>query len=195
MSEEQIPPTSEQEDLDEEEERRVRKEQEKLRDQLAQIRNGMLHSPGLALILSDLGKYYILEARADIEGFLTSEDSEERRYALIALAVDFHLPEHVQTARHFLTSDPNDHCRIAATTALGSLMTNTHDRPTLQLLAQVVHNEQEDESIRTGAYRAILSILGASKMEQFLTASLRFHFPQDIKWDMVDEYWEKGEAI
>ncbi len=195
MSEEKIPLVSEEEDLDDEEERRVRKEQQALREQLAQLRNGTLHSPGLALFLSDLGKYYILEARADIEAFLTSEDREERRYALMALAVDFHLPDHLQTARRFLTSDPDDLCRITATTALSCLMEKTYDRPTLQLLAQVVHNEQEDESIRKGAYQAMLSVLGASKMERHLPATSHFHFPQDIKWDMVDEYWEKGEAI
>ena len=195
MSEEKIPFTSGEEEIDEEAEQQAIKEQEELRAQLVRLRNGTLRSPGLAPILSDLGKYHILEARSDIEAFLTSEDSEERRYALMALTVDFGLQDYLETARRFLLFDPNDFCRITATTALDCLMEKTQDRPTLHLLAQVVHNEQENESLRKGAYSAMLSIVGASKMEQFLPATPDFHFPQDIKWDMVDEYWEKGEAI
>lgn len=154
MSEEEITLVDCEEYLNQDYERQVTEEQKKLREQLARLRNGTLHSPGLASILSDLGKYHILEARADIEAFLISDDSEERRYALVALAVDFHLQEHLRTAHHFLESDPDDLCRITATTALGSLMEDTHDLPTLQLLAKVAHNQQETEG---GTKRSIWS--------------------------------------
>ena len=166
-------------------------EEKLLREKLAAIRKGTLHSPGLYAVLVDLGKYHILEARPDIEAFLTSEDSEERRAALRTLTVDFQLQEHWETARRFLENDPDDLCRITAASAFAALMADTHDSSTLRLLANMVHNEEEDETVRTAAYRAILSVLGRPKAEQFATSfSSRFNFPQDVKWELVDQYLE-----
>lgn len=74
-------------------------------------------------------------------------------------------------------------------------MEKTHDRPTLRFLAGIVHNEHENEVVRTSAYSAILSVLGRPKAEQFATSfSSRFTFPQDVKWELVDEYWEEKSS-
>ena len=141
--------------------------------------------------LVQIGKRQIREAGSLVARFLTSDDPDLRNVALMVLALDLGLHEYAETALRFLTEDPDPLCRMSGASAAGGFMQGTNDRRTLVVLARVASNEQEDEQVRSSAYRAILSVIGRSNLEQFMASR---DYPNNVDWQLVASFLgEEGE--
>ncbi len=138
-----------------------------------------------------VGRWRMFETRPLIESFLTSDDPELRDAALMVLTLDFELPEHVGTALHFLTEDPDFSCRLRGASSAGYLMRGTNDRYTLATLAKTACNEQEKNTLRASAYEGILAVIGRSNREVFTAGR---QYPKNVDWDLVASFLdEKAE--
>lgn len=126
------------------------------------------------------GKGHFLEARPEIEKFLSSDDPEMRKTALLVLVFGFGLYDYLDTARQFLEHDPDVHVRMIGASALGTIMRNTSNEHTLALLASVVRNDKEDTFVRRTAYAEMRSVLQDNPREHFTLATSRLHFPEDV---------------
>jgi hypothetical protein len=155
---------------------------------LENVRQGKLKGRELYHALHEFGRNYFLQARKDVEGFLTNADPQLRAVALEVLVNHWRLQDFETTSRDFLEHDPDRECRIKGASALEVLKRNTNDKQTLSLLAGVVHNEQEALIVREAAYAAMLGIVHYDPAEQFRLASKGIKSPQEIDWKMVDSY-------
>lgn len=134
-----------------------------------------------------------LEARPEVERFLSSTDPELRMVALKVLTRYWQLPEHWSTALHFLQQDPDTECCMQGANALGSLKANTGDPLTLNVLAQVVSNEQEEALVRQATYAAMRNIIHSDPREQFRLAAHDIDLTKEVDWKMVNSYLEQKD--
>jgi len=175
-----------------EEEKKRREMEKKNREELVSLlkalRHGALSPRETYRAIQAFGEMNFQEARPEVEGFLKSEDPELRFVSLKVLTRYWHLDEYWETAREILEHDPDGDCRFRAAHALADLKRNTQDRQTLQVLARVVRNKQEEPVVRESAYAAMKAILHFDPREQFHTATLRFDLDKEADWEMVDSY-------
>jgi len=163
-------------------------QKEELVNTLEALRQGALSPREIYHAIQAFGEMNFQEARPEVEHFLKSEDPELRFVALKVLTQYWRLTEHWKTARDVLLHDPDEDCRFRAAGNLGSLMMNTHDKPTLSILARVVHNEQEKRVVRSAAYAAMRGILHFDPREQLHMAAHGVDFAKEVDWKMVDLY-------
>jgi hypothetical protein len=134
------------------------------------------------MLIMGWGKSRLLEAHPDIEPFLHSPDADLRKSALYALAAYFRLQDYWPTALQFLLYDPDIIVRSEGASALGWLKSNTGDRRTLGLLANVVCDPYDDETVREDAYRS-MRIVAFGDWEPLANS---FYLERDADWDFVN---------
>ncbi len=166
---------------------------DELERRLADLRRGALPPSETYHTIHQFGRAHFLEARPDVERFLTDDDPELRYIALEVLTTHWRLPEHWETARHFLEQDPFDGNRILGASALESLKQDTRDRPTLAVLARVVRNEQERRMVREAAYIAMQGIIHYDPRAQFNLSATGVNLAHDVDWALVDSYLPVSE--
>jgi HEAT repeat protein len=165
-----------------------KKNREELVSLLKALRRGALSPRETYRAIQAFGEMNFQEARPEVEGFLKSEDPELRFVSLKVLTLYWHLEEYWETAREILEHDPDEDCRFRAAAALADLKQDTQDRQTLQVLARVVRNEQEELVVREAAYAAMKAVLHFDPHEQFHTATRSFDLDKEADWEMVDSY-------
>ena len=82
-----------------------------------------------------------------------------------------------------------DNRRLAAM-CLGSLDRATHNPETLRLLLQAFFNSAEEQTVREGAYIAILSIIGTPWKER-PSCAREWNWDTDINWKLLNELQQK----
>ncbi|MBO0780990.1 MAG: HEAT repeat domain-containing protein [Ktedonobacteraceae bacterium] len=162
-------------------------EQIQLRQKLEDLRQGKIPPGELYATIHDFGRAYFLEARPDVERFLTHPDSQYRGLAIHVLASDWRLPECWETARKMLLTDPDVDCRMKAASALQALKRDTQDHPTLEVLAGVVTNQQEEQIVREVAYAAMRGVVKYDPREQFRFANEGL-VVQEVDWNWVRSF-------
>ena len=155
---------------------------------LENVRCKQLEKRELYHAIHEFGRNHFLEARKDVEGFLTSSEPQLRSVALEVLVNYWRLSDFEETARDFLEHDPDDDCRMKGAAALLVLKRNTKDPQTLSVLARVVRNSEEDLIVREAAYAAMRVVIHYDPREQFRLASKGIASPQEIDWEMVNCY-------
>lgn len=158
------------------------------------LRQGNRDGIGIPSTLITFGKAEYLEARPEVEQFLTDPNPEIREHALKVLTLYWYLDEHWKTACDFLEHDPVEDCRVAGVVGLEALKTDTGDRKTLLILAKVVKNENETTYMRTRAYQAMRSIAHFNIEEQKRWMREGFSFEKDVNWSFVNAVLEQGEG-
>ncbi len=150
--------------------------------ELEDYRAGKFAASHYDTLIMNWGKSRLLEARPDIEPFLYSPDADLRKSALYALTAYFRLQDYWPIALEFLLYDPDFIVRCEGADALGWLKKNTGDRRTLGVLANVVCDPYDDESVRRDAYRSMRIVaFGDSK-----PLGLSFYLERDADWDFVN---------
>ncbi len=155
---------------------------------LGDIRRDQLEGRELYHAIHEFGRNHFLEARKDVEGFLTNSDPQLRAIALEVLVNHWRLSDFERTSRNFLEHDSDKECRMKGASALEVLKRNTKDRQTLSVLARVVRNSEEALIVRDAAYAAMRGVIHYDPREQFFLASKGITSLQEIDWEMVNSY-------
>lgn len=172
----------------------TQKSQEELEHLLILLQQGKLQGREIYRAVQLFGENHFLKARPEVEALLQSDAPDLRSVALKVLTRYWRLSEHWNTARFVLLHDPDEECRFRAAHDLGSLMMNTRDQRTLELLAQVICNRQEEPVVRESAYTALLSVLHYDPREQFGIVTHSFDFEdldKIIDWQLVRRYYSQ----
>jgi HEAT repeat protein len=172
-------------------------QQAKARKSLMEYRAGRIPYSKYQTSILQWGKAGLLEARPDIEPFLNSPNANLRGQALQTL-VRLGLQEFWSTAVRFFLYDPDYGVRIEGANALGCLKKNTQDRRTLGILASVVSDIYEEDSIRSTAYYN-MRVVTYGKQRPTGPSSNPFFVGRDFDWDFVrsnldstlDEEWKE----
>jgi len=159
----------------------MEKSQEELEQLLDALRQGKLKGHEIYRAVQAFGENNFQVARPEVEALLQSDDFELRFVALKVLTGYWHLAEHWETAYQVLLHDPEVECRFRAATDLGSLKRNTQDARTLNVLAHIVCNEQEE------------LVLHYDPKEQWHIASRKFDLATGVEWEMVKRYCKINE--
>jgi HEAT repeat protein len=152
--------------------------------ELADYRAGKLDASHYDSLIVGWGKVGLLEARRDIEPFLYSPEYSLRSSALHTLAGNFHLQDYWPIAVQFLLFDPDMIVRREAAFVLGWLKSDTRDQRTLAVLADVVRDPYDDETVRKYAYEAMRWVaFGDSDV-----LGTAFYLERDADWDFVNAH-------
>ena len=173
----------------------MEKNQEELERLLDALRQGKLKGREIYRAVQAFGENNFQVARPEVEALLQSDDFELRFVALKVLMGYWHLAEHWETAYQVLLHDPEVECRFRAASDLGSLRRNTQDTRTLNVLAHIVCNEQEELVVREASYAATLGVLHYDPKEQWHIASRKFDLATGVDWEMVKRYCKINENI
>ena len=153
---------------------------------LTDLRAGRIPKKDLYSVIHTLGHEDYLEAKADVEQFLTHPNSELRYIALNVLTFHWMCDEHRTTCEQFLLHDRDSDNRRMGVAGLGALMERTKDPKTLSLLLRVFRNKKEEWDVRDVAYQSILYVLGRPASEQPSSARL-LDYAKDVNWDRIRE--------
>ena len=140
--------------------------------------------------ISDLGFYKYVPAWDAVEPYLRHEDGQIRGRAIFTLALEMNLVGYRDTCEQMMVEDPDDDARRSAATALGHLLSGTHDLDAMKKLARVLRDPSEDVITRSSAYDSILKILGAPYTKQQLGA-----YPSHIAMLIERANWDLVEGI
>jgi hypothetical protein len=171
----------------------MEKSQEELEQLLDALRQGKLKGHEIYRAVQAFGENNFQVARPEVEALLQSDDFELRFVALKVLTQYWHLAEHWETAYQVLLHDPEVECRFRAASDLRSLKMNTQDARTLNVLAHIVCNEQEELVVREASYAAMLGVLHYDPKEQWHIASRKFDLATGVDWEMVKRYCKINE--
>jgi hypothetical protein len=155
---------------------------------LQALRAGSIDDEHLSSALHLLGEADLREAQADVESYLTHPNPNIRHMALHVLIFHFDLQAHWQTAVDFLLRDPVHTRRVDGANALGSLKRGTQDHRTLEILAGVVRNGEEEIEVRDAAYAAMRRVWRDDPEEQVALIDLDWDLEKDADWHFVDLY-------
>jgi hypothetical protein len=182
------------------------REHEEALQLLYDYRAGKITPSSYRSMITTWGKAHLLEARADIEPFLSSPNASIRGNALHVLGGSFYLQEYWSTAVQFLLYDPVDRAREEAITALSMLKNGILDQRTLAVFARVVSDHYDDEDIRISAYQEMrFMVYGHAAYEEWQRLDnppeVIFNVEREVDWDFVhaaidtalEEEW-KAEA-
>ena len=140
---------------------------------------------GVFSAIALLGNASYTRATPILEGYLTSEDPEVRAWALQALVLDFHLPEHCETAWKMLDEEHHEPKRIAAG-CLGFCYMSTKEPAVLVRLAPLVRDTKQHWLVRVEAYAALLSVLGCPYGHPMRPARARMvDFETEVDWALI----------
>lgn len=152
---------------------------------LEEFHAGKINKSKLYSTIHLFGQADLIEARPDVERFLTNERPDLRSIALHVLTLHFKLQEHWQTAVDFLLYDPDISCRSKGASALEWLKRNTRDSRTLSILASVATNKNEEIGVRGDAYTAMRGIFSYDNEEQLHIIDHNFNLERDADWEFV----------
>jgi hypothetical protein len=152
---------------------------------LHNYRAGKITPSSYHSMITQWGKAHLLEARADIEPFLSHSDVLVRSNALHVLAGSFQLQEYWSTAVQFLLYDPNLIAREEGITVLAWLKANTREQRTLAILARVVGDHYDDDMIRRDTYRAMRSVAYGNWERLDNPPESIFNVDRDADWDFI----------
>lgn len=156
---------------------------------LESLRRGEQPLGGEYRAVLEIGRAGLVEARSEIERFLTNDSGDGvRELALLTLTRNFGIQEHWETARQWLEHEKSSYARATASSALMYLRKNTSDVYTLKLLAPIVQDTNEPHSLRLSAYCAMRGILAYNQREQFDMLTPDFDLDRDADWKMVASY-------
>lgn len=172
----------------------ITEKKQEAKERLELLRQGNVANIEIPSALFTFGKAEYLEARPDVELLLTNPEPEIRKTALKVLTSYWYLDDYWETARDFLEHDPDADCRAEGAFALGVLRRDTGDRKILAVLAKVVKDENEGESVRITAYQAMRSIVQFDIEEHKRWMREGFTFEKDVNWAFVDACLEQGEG-
>lgn len=123
-----------------------------------------------------VGKHHdpirIQRSKAVIAGFLDHPDAWVRHEALFCLGLWWAFPEFEDKFKDMLLQDPDELVRSTAAHCLGVLKRGAKDVSILSFLARVVLRQDEDPSVRSVAYGAMLMVAEPSnpkKATRFLS--------------------------
>jgi HEAT repeat protein len=152
--------------------------------ELEDYRAGKIKKSHYNSLIVDWGKVGLLEARQDIEPFLYSPEADLRISALHTLVGNFHLHDYWPTAVQFLLYDPDILVRCEAAFVLGWLKNDTRDQRTLAVLADVVCDPYDDETVRGYAYDSMrwVTFGDLDPLEE------SFYLERDADWNFVKSY-------
>ena len=153
---------------------------------LANLRTGRIPRRNLYTVLHTLGHEGFLEAKADVEKFLTHPDPELRYIALNVLTFHWMCEEHRITCERFARQEADSDNRRMGVAGLGALMEGTKNSRTLRLLLRVFRNKKEEWDVRDAAYRSILYVLGRPASEQ-PSAARELDYTKDVNWKRIQE--------
>jgi hypothetical protein len=168
---------------------------DELLQQMLDLQQGKIPRNDIYHTIHEFGRENFREARPVVESFLTHENEQFRYIALEVLTNHWRLAEHWQTARDFLEHDSDDDCRRMGASSLEALKMNTKDRPTLEVLARVVCNEQEGKMVRVSAYTAMHGVIHFNPREHFKMTCKWLNLFEEIDWDMVKSYLPEGSDL
>jgi hypothetical protein len=160
---------------------RERTRREHALKELEDYRAGKVKESGYDSMIVEWGKVGLLEARQDIEPFLYSPEADLRISALHTLVGNFHLHDYWQTAVQLLLYDPDILVRREAAFVLGWLKKTTGDQQTLGVLASVVCDPYDDETVRAYAYDSMRRVAFGDSGP----LALSFCLERDADWDFV----------
>jgi hypothetical protein len=166
-----------------------------LLQKLQDLQHGNMSLNEMYHVIREFGRENFLEARQDVERFLTHPDPKLRGLALEVLAVHWGLTDSWYMARAFLEQDPDEECRMRGALALEVLKRNIQDRDTLLVLARVVCYPKEASSVRQAAYAAMLGIIHFDPQEQLSLAEKGLDLDQEIDWNMVKSYLSESSDL
>lgn len=153
---------------------------------LADLRAGRVPAKELYNVLHSFGDQGLLEAKPDVETFLTHPAPELRYIALNVLTFHWMCSEHRETCKRFILHDEDSDNRRMGVAGLGALMEGTRDPETLRLLLKVFRNEAEEWDVRDAAYSSVLYVLGRPVSEQ-PSAARRLDYKKDVDWEVIEE--------
>jgi hypothetical protein len=165
----------------------------KLEQNLEAIRQGKIAVIDMPHIIDYFGPAYFFPAIPTLAQLLTHDEALVRDMALKILTLYFRLPEYWCTAREFMEHDPEEICRDRGATSLGWLQENTKDVRTLCVLARVIRNDHEEESVRERAYQSMRAVFNYNVQEQNRLVDEELNFDTGVDWEFVDTYIRLGE--
>ena len=86
--------------------------------------------------------------------------------------------------------DPDEDVRRLAAGCLGSLDQATHNPQTLRLLLDVFFNDNEERTVKEGAYDSILDVVGIPWKDRPSMAR-EWNWDTDINWKLINELQQK----
>jgi hypothetical protein len=120
----------------------------------------------------------------ETERFLDHLDPDLRLAAITMFGAHWGSDERFGDACERLAwSDSDDEVREAAIGQLGWRYWETSDFRIGGLLAEIVHDETQDASVRRTAYFSLYKIRGRSLRER--PSRKDFRFPEDVDWSLV----------
>lgn len=151
----------------------------------AALQRGELPRTRFVTAMITIGKAAYTPAIPLLEDLLDDPDEGVRRYALQALVLDFHLPRHCETAWRMLEEETESEVRSMAAACLGFCYTATRDLPVLQWMADIVADDEDDESVRVLACDAIFDILGYPYLHPKRPGIGRADFRAAVDWELI----------
>lgn len=155
---------------------------------LATLRRGEIPHKGLFDTIHNFGEERFADALPEIKKYIISTDERLRYIALHVLAQHYQLPDYARVAIDMMKSDPDEECRLMAISGLLSLRRGSADPYALKALAALVQDENESESIRERAYKAMRGIVSYDMDEQLRLSVEPFNLAQEVDWNFVNSY-------
>lgn len=153
---------------------------------LADLRAGAVEHTNLYDVIHKFGNEGFVEAKPEVERFLTDSDPELRYIALNVLTFHWACSDHRCTCERFALNDCDSDNRRIGVGGLGSLLKGTRDPKALALLLSIFRNEEEEWHVRDGAYASILYVHGRPLSEQ-PPASRMLDYTKDVNWGRIRE--------
>ena len=156
------------------------------------LRHEEVPEKGMQWAIAVLGNAAFTPAIPLIEHALRDENPYVRALALQTLTLDFHLPEHCQTAWSMLNDEHYEPRRIAAG-SLGFCYWATRDITVLKPLIDLVRRDDEDWLVRQTAYNSIFDLLGYPILHPKRPPTNRqLDFAAEVDWSLLNSL-ERGE--
>ena len=156
------------------------------------VQRGEKWPEGILTAIVLIAKGSLLQAVPMMEEFVKNPDPDIRAAALQALILNYHLPEHCQTAWSMLDDEDPEPRRIAAS-CVGFCYIATKDLEVLQRLAFIVASEHEEWIVRESAYDAIFDVLNCPYLHPKRPRSRGIDFATQVDWDMIAQI-QQGEV-
>jgi HEAT repeat protein len=131
-------------------------------------RKGLASLKEVRSLAAQIGNKHYLPGIPIAMELLVHEDPIVRYGAAMSLGFDFHYTPATERLLTMLEGDPDEDCRHVAAGALGAIFQGTKDQQVLHALAKSALDEKdEDDFVRSNAYRAILYVNGVSPEERY----------------------------
>lgn len=139
----------------------------------------------------DIGKGEHRQLQPEVIKFLSHNDSEARRAAIIVLGTHWQVPEVIDTLENLWRNDPEELVRVAALIAWSGYFAKTKNKPAMKKLFQILIDDVEELQVLIEALAGIFRISGL-ELSQFGLANIyRINdfdeFKSKVPWDELDK--------